>query len=132
MLAVLSPGQGSQKPGFLAPWLELAGAEARLRWWSALAGVDLIHLGTAADADEIKDTARTQPLLVAAALLALYLLAGRPARSDTVRQGSWVAALSQVLVALVPVLVFVVGALALLAVAVLAAVALFVLLADRR
>ncbi|GLY97696.1 acyltransferase domain-containing protein [Actinoplanes sp. NBRC 103695] len=70
MLAVLSPGQGSQKPGFLAPWLDLAGVEARLRWWSALAGVDLIHLGTAADAEEIKDTARTQPLLVAAALLA--------------------------------------------------------------
>jgi len=70
VLAVLAPGQGSQKPGFLAPWLELPGAEARLRWWSALAGLDLIHLGTAADADEIRDTARTQPLLVAAALLA--------------------------------------------------------------
>ncbi|MER7332151.1 MULTISPECIES: acyltransferase domain-containing protein [unclassified Micromonospora] len=70
MLAVLSPGQGSQKPGFLTPWLDLPGAEARLRWWSAMAGVDLVHLGTAADADEIKDTARTQPLLVAAALLA--------------------------------------------------------------
>jgi [acyl-carrier-protein] S-malonyltransferase len=70
VLAVLSPGQGSQKPGFLSPWLELNGAESRLRWWSALAGVDLIHLGTRAGADEIKDTARTQPLLVAAALLA--------------------------------------------------------------
>jgi [acyl-carrier-protein] S-malonyltransferase len=70
VLAVLSPGQGSQKPGFLSPWLDLSGAEARLRWWSALAGVDLIHLGTEAGADEIKDTARTQPLLVAAALLA--------------------------------------------------------------
>ena len=70
MLAVISPGQGSQKPGFLTPWLDVTGVEARLRWWSALAGVDLVHLGTAADADEIKDTARTQPLLVAAALLA--------------------------------------------------------------
>ncbi|RQX10325.1 biotin attachment protein [Micromonospora arida] len=70
MLAVLSPGQGSQKPGFLTPWLDLPGTEARLRDWSALAGVDLLHLGTDADADEIKDTARTQPLLVAAALLA--------------------------------------------------------------
>ncbi|MCG5458615.1 ACP S-malonyltransferase [Micromonospora sp. PSH03] len=70
MLAVLSPGQGSQKPGFLTPWLDLTGTEARLRDWSALAGVDLLHLGTKADADEIKDTARTQPLLVAAALLA--------------------------------------------------------------
>ncbi len=70
MLAVLAPGQGSQKPGFLAPWLDLPGASARLRWWSTLAGVDLIHLGTAADADEIRDTTKTQPLLVAAALLA--------------------------------------------------------------
>lgn len=70
MLAVLSPGQGSQKPGFLTPWLDLDGSEARLRWWSALTGIDLLHLGTLADADEIKDTARTQPLLVAAALLA--------------------------------------------------------------
>ncbi|GIH08137.1 hypothetical protein Rhe02_62040 [Rhizocola hellebori] len=70
MLAVLSPGQGAQKPGFLTPWLALDGAEARLRWWSALAGVDLLHLGTQADAEEIKDTAKTQPLLIAAALLA--------------------------------------------------------------
>ncbi len=80
MLAVLAPGQGSQKPGFLAPWLTdhpalnhhnpASGVESRLRWWSTLAGTDLTHLGTAADADEIKDTAKTQPLLVAAALLA--------------------------------------------------------------
>jgi [acyl-carrier-protein] S-malonyltransferase len=69
VLAVLAPGQGSQKPGFLTPWLELPGAQARLRWWSALAGLDLIQLGTEGSADEIKDTARTQPLLVAAALL---------------------------------------------------------------
>jgi [acyl-carrier-protein] S-malonyltransferase len=70
VLAVLAPGQGSQKPGFLTPWLDLSGTEARLRWWSALAGLDLVQLGTAAGPDEIKDTARTQPLLVAAALLA--------------------------------------------------------------
>jgi [acyl-carrier-protein] S-malonyltransferase len=70
VLAVLSPGQGSQKPGFLVPWLDLPGAEARLRWWSALAAVDLVNLGTRAGAEEIKDTAKTQPLLVAAALLA--------------------------------------------------------------
>jgi [acyl-carrier-protein] S-malonyltransferase len=70
VLAVLAPGQGSQKPGFLSPWLTQSAVEARLRWWSALAGLDLLHLGTEADADEIKDTARTQPLLVAAALLA--------------------------------------------------------------
>jgi [acyl-carrier-protein] S-malonyltransferase len=77
VLALLAPGQGSQKPGFLGPWLDADPvAEARLRWWSVLAGVDLRHLGTAADADEIKDTAKTQPLLVAAALLAAEALAG--------------------------------------------------------
>ncbi|MBX6355675.1 MAG: acyltransferase domain-containing protein [Micromonosporaceae bacterium] len=71
MLAIVSPGQGAQKPGFLAPWLDsVPAAEARLAWWSTLAGVDLVHLGTRAGAEEIKDTARTQPLLVAAALLA--------------------------------------------------------------
>jgi [acyl-carrier-protein] S-malonyltransferase len=79
VLAILSPGQGSQKPGFLSPWLEASPtAEARLRWWSAVAGADLVHLGTAADADEIKDTAKTQPLLVAASLLAAEALAGAP------------------------------------------------------
>jgi malonyl CoA-acyl carrier protein transacylase len=71
VLAVISPGQGAQKPGFLIPWLSsMPGAEARLRWWSALSGVDLGQLGSTASAEEIKDTARTQPLLVAAALLA--------------------------------------------------------------
>src|SRR5690606_1455025 len=70
VLAVLAPGKGSQKPGFLSDWLTLPGVEARLRWWSVAAGVDLIRLGTEADADEIRDTAKTQPLLVAAALAA--------------------------------------------------------------
>jgi len=71
VLAVLTPGQGSQKPGFLNPWLtEFPDAGSRLRWWSALAGIDLVHLGTAAEADEIRDTAKTQPLLTAAALIA--------------------------------------------------------------
>ena len=69
MLAVLAPGQGAQKPGFLTPWLDIAGVDARLRWWSTLSGVDLRYLGADADAEEIKDTAKTQPLLVAAALL---------------------------------------------------------------
>jgi [acyl-carrier-protein] S-malonyltransferase len=78
VLAVLSPGQGSQKPGFLTPWRDLPGVESRLKWWSALAGVDLLHLGTEAGADEIKDTARTQPLLVAAALLAGEQLSAPP------------------------------------------------------
>jgi [acyl-carrier-protein] S-malonyltransferase len=74
VLALLAPGQGSQKPGFLTPWLDApdtgAAAAARLRWLSTLTGLDLVRLGTEADADEIKDTARTQPLLVAAGVVA--------------------------------------------------------------
>lgn len=70
MLAVLAPGQGAQKPGFLSPWLELPGVAGRLAWWSSIVGTDLAHLGTEADAEEIRDTARTQPLMVAAAVIA--------------------------------------------------------------
>ncbi len=54
----------------LTPWLELPGVASRLRWLSAVAGLDLVHLGTAATAEEIRDTAVTQPLLVATALVA--------------------------------------------------------------
>ncbi|MFE2633488.1 ACP S-malonyltransferase [Streptomyces scopuliridis] len=69
MLVLVAPGQGAQTPGFLTPWLELPGAEDRLRAWSAAIDLDLVHYGTDADADEIRDTAVAQPLLVAAALL---------------------------------------------------------------
>ena len=54
----------------LAPWLELSGVEAQLAQLSEAAGLDLARLGTTADADEIKDTAVTQPLLVAAGIIA--------------------------------------------------------------
>ncbi|WP_333894155.1 ACP S-malonyltransferase [Mycolicibacterium gadium] len=70
MLALLAPGQGSQTPGMLAPWLELSGAADRLAAWSAISGLDLATLGTTATAEEITDTAVTQPLVVAATLLA--------------------------------------------------------------
>ncbi len=69
VVAVVAPGQGAQKPGFLTPWLELPDAKAQLSWWSQLAGMDLLRIGTTADATEIKDTAKTQPLLVAAGVL---------------------------------------------------------------
>jgi len=70
MLVIAAPGQGAQTPGFLSPWLELPGFADRLRAWSDLAGCDLIRCGTTADADEIRDTAVAQPLLVAAAIAA--------------------------------------------------------------
>ncbi len=69
MLVIVAPGQGAQTPGFLAPWLELPHFEDRLRWLSACAGLDLIHYGTEADAETIRDTAVAQPLLVAAGLV---------------------------------------------------------------
>lgn len=54
----------------LTAWLELPGAAGLLADWSSAAGHDLARLGTTAAADEIVDTAVTQPLVVAAALLA--------------------------------------------------------------
>ena len=69
VLVLVAPGQGAQKPGFLAPWLELPGAADRLAGWSAAAELDLARYGTQADADEIRDTKVAQPLLVAAGLL---------------------------------------------------------------
>ena len=71
-------------------------------------------------------------LVIAAAALAFYLFVGREQRSETVRQVSWIAAASQVLVVLVPILVLIVGTLALVAVGILALVALIALFADRR
>lgn len=61
----------------LAPWLALAGAQARVATWSTATGLDLARLGTTADAEEIKDTAVTQPLVVALSLLAAEELARR-------------------------------------------------------
>ncbi len=71
VLAIVAPGQGAQKPGMLIPWLELPGLADRLaNTLGASTGLDLDRLGTAADAEEIRDTAVTQPLVVATALLA--------------------------------------------------------------
>lgn len=78
MLVIVAPGQGAQTPGFLTPWLELPGFEDRLRWLSACASLDLIHYGTKADAETIRDTAVAQPLLVGAGLVSLLSLFPHP------------------------------------------------------
>jgi len=70
VLVIVAPGQGAQTPGFLQPWLEDAQSAARLARLSEVAGLDLAHYGTEADADTIRDTKIAQPLLVAAGLLA--------------------------------------------------------------
>ena len=74
MLVLVAPGQGAQTPGFLTPWLDLPGVGDRLRALSAAADLDLVHYGTDADADEIRDTAVAQPLLVAAGLVSASAL----------------------------------------------------------
>lgn len=74
MLVLVAPGQGAQTPGFLTPWLDLPGVEDRLRTLSAAVDLDLVHYGTHADADEIRDTAIAQPLLVAAGIVSTTAL----------------------------------------------------------
>ncbi|MFB7600494.1 ACP S-malonyltransferase [Streptomyces sp. NPDC056160] len=74
MLVLVAPGQGAQTPGFLTPWLELPGAADRVAAWSDAIGLDLVHYGTQADADAIRDTAVAQPLLVAAGILSAAAL----------------------------------------------------------
>jgi [acyl-carrier-protein] S-malonyltransferase len=78
VLVLVAPGQGAQTPGFLAPWLEVDGVADRLHWWSAVAGLDLVHYGTEASAEEIRDTAVAQPLLVAAGLVGVDTLLPTP------------------------------------------------------
>ncbi|MEV5338963.1 ACP S-malonyltransferase [Streptomyces sp. NPDC052676] len=74
MLVLVAPGQGAQTPGFLTPWLDLPGAAERVAAWSEAIGLDLAHYGTKADAEEIRDTAVAQPLLVAAGILSATAL----------------------------------------------------------
>jgi [acyl-carrier-protein] S-malonyltransferase len=83
VLALLAPGQGSQTPGMLAEWLQLPGAAERFAAWSEISGLDLARLGTSATAEEITDTSVTQPLVVAATLLAHEELTKRGLLSDT-------------------------------------------------
>jgi [acyl-carrier-protein] S-malonyltransferase len=81
VIIAVFPGQGSQTPGFLSPWLELDGARERLAAYSEQAGVDLIAAGTEWDADRIRDTSVAQPLIVAASLLSWAALNDRAGAS---------------------------------------------------
>ena len=80
VLAILAPGQGSQTPGFLTPWLEVPGVADQLRWYSEVVARDLVALGTTGTAEEIRDTAVCQPLLVAAGLATAHALLGEDER----------------------------------------------------
>ena len=71
-------------------------------------------------------------VLLAVAAVALYVMRGRSARREEARELSWVFAVSQVAVVLVPVLALVLTAFAVVALVLIAVVALVVLLRDRR
>jgi len=74
VLAIIAPGQGSQTPGMLNSWVTNPIFHELLSKWSMRIDLDLIRLGTTADAEEIKDTANAQPLIVAASLLGAHAL----------------------------------------------------------
>ncbi|MDY7527680.1 MULTISPECIES: ACP S-malonyltransferase [Cryobacterium] len=74
MIVVVCPGQGSQTPGFLVPWLEDPAFAAGLDAMSAASGLDLVTHGTVSDADTIRDTAVAQPLIVASGILTMRAL----------------------------------------------------------
>lgn len=71
MIVVVCPGQGSQAPGFLSPWLELPKFKNSLLAMQEASGIDLVTHGTLSDADTIRDTAIAQPLIVAAGVATL-------------------------------------------------------------
>ncbi|GAA3669954.1 ACP S-malonyltransferase [Arthrobacter ginkgonis] len=87
MLAIVCPGQGSQTPGFLTPWLEVPGVAGHLATLSELTGRDLVEHGTVSDEETIKDTAVAQPLIVAAGLVAARALFGDDVPSGAVLAG---------------------------------------------
>jgi [acyl-carrier-protein] S-malonyltransferase len=58
----------------LNSWIQDPTLKKLIATWSETIDLDLLHLGTTADADEIKDTANAQPLIVATSLLGAHAL----------------------------------------------------------
>jgi len=86
LIALTCPGQGAQTPGFLAPWLELESFRQQIEKYSSILEMDLIHFGTEADAETIKDTKNAQPLIVAASM-ASYAVLVEALKDDSVIAG---------------------------------------------
>jgi hypothetical protein len=95
----------------------------RIAFWIAVVEAALVVFGL---------IPKWPAFLVAVALLALYVLVGRNVGSDTVRQTSWIAAVSQLLIVVLPVLIGLVTLVAFVVLAILVVVGLVVLLAGRR
>jgi [acyl-carrier-protein] S-malonyltransferase len=77
MICIACPGQGSQAPGFLEPWLEIPVFRRSIEESAKAIDLDLIHFGTLADAETIRDTKIAQPLIVAAGMASFELLKDR-------------------------------------------------------
>jgi len=82
----------------LAPWLDLPGVTEQVAAFSQATGLDLARLGTTADAEEIKDTAVTQPLIVALGVIVAGQL-GLDAAGERVVAGHSVGELTAAAVA---------------------------------
>jgi [acyl-carrier-protein] S-malonyltransferase len=74
MIVVVCPGQGSQTPGFLSPWLEIPSFKTSIELMQTASGINLMGHGTVSDAETIRDTAVAQPLIVAAGVATLSAL----------------------------------------------------------
>jgi [acyl-carrier-protein] S-malonyltransferase len=74
VISIACPGQGSQTPGFFEPWLEIPTFKKQIERSSEILGIDLVHFGTVADQDAIRDTKIAQPLIVAAGIASYLVL----------------------------------------------------------
>ena len=102
----------------------LRGRRIRLALWVAVIEGLLVALTA--------DLTKWTVLVIAAILLAFYVVAGRNLRWDVGRQLSWIAAASQALAILVVILAFVLKLVAIVAVVILALLALAYLFSDSR
>jgi len=71
-------------------------------------------------------------VVIAVAAFALYIGPARASRHAAVREGTWIAAVSQLVVVLVPALALVVTTLVVILIVVVALIALALLVLDRR
>ncbi len=69
MLIFTSPGQGSQKPGILEPWISDPVAFDQLKSLDRIVDFDLIEAGTSWDSERLRDTRIAQPLIFAASIV---------------------------------------------------------------
>ena len=74
MIAILCPGQGSQAPGMLEPWLDVPAFRESIEAQASISGIDLVAHGTTSDAETIRNTAIAQPLIVASSVASFAAL----------------------------------------------------------